>query len=214
MQPANVHARIALGESLLSQERYEEAAAEAAQVPEGEPAAGAARRTELFAQLVTGATDEAQAVLERHRDELLPGEAELFEAWLAAARGGEMPSVLPGQSAQMLATALEALLRVREVDAFGMLAPLLERVGLAPRDRRELLASMYMRRGFLESAADEWIAVVQESGPDAPALTGLALVAAAREMREDAIVFAEEARTLDPAYAPARQLVASLGVAA
>ena len=31
------------------------------------------------------------------------------------------------------------------------------RVGLPPRERRELLASMYLRRGFLESAADEWI---------------------------------------------------------
>ena len=213
-QPASVPARIALGESLLSQALYADAATEAAKVPEGVPAAGAARRTQLFALLVTGETDDAQAVLEGNRGELLPGEAELFDAWLAAARGDALPAVLPGHSAQMLATALEALLRVREVDAFGMLAPLVERVGLTPRDRRELLANMYMRRGYLESAADEWIAVVQESGPDAPALTGLALVAAARELPEDAILFAEEARSLDPAYAPARQLVASLGAAA
>jgi hypothetical protein len=114
----------------------------------------------------------------------------------------------------MLSMSLEALLRVQEVDAFGMLVPLVERVGLAPRDRRELLAAMYMRRGYLESAADEWISSIQELGPDAPALTGLALVAKAREMPEDALVFAREAREIDPGYAAASRLVTSLEVAA
>ena len=47
------------------------------------------------------------------------------------------------------------------------------------RERRELLAAMYLRRGFLESAADEWIAAVQEDGADARALFGLAQVAPA-----------------------------------
>jgi tetratricopeptide (TPR) repeat protein len=114
----------------------------------------------------------------------------------------------------MLVTALEALLRVREVDAFGLLVPLADRVGLSARDRRELLASMYMRRGYLESAADEWITVIQELGPDAPALTGLALVAKARELPDDALVFAREARELDPGYAAASRLLSSLELAA
>jgi tetratricopeptide (TPR) repeat protein len=145
---------------------------------------------------------------------MLPGEPELFAAWLSAARGESLPGLLPSESAKMLVTSLEALLRLREVDAFGLLVPLIERVGLSPRDRRELLASMYMRRGYLESAADEWIAVIQELGPDAQALTGLALVAKAREMTEDALVFAREARALDPANAAASQLVTSLELAA
>jgi hypothetical protein len=122
--------------------------------------------------------------------------------------------VRPGLSAKMLVTSLEALLRLREVDAFGLLVPLIERVGLAPRNRRELLASMYMRRGYLESAADEWISVIEELGPDSEALTGLALVAKARELPEDALVFAREARALDPANAAASQLVTSLELAA
>ncbi|MEA2395737.1 MAG: hypothetical protein QOJ82_3628, partial [Solirubrobacteraceae bacterium] len=67
---------------------------------------------------------------------------------------------------------------------------------------------------YLESAADEWIAVVQDLGADAPALTGLALVAAARELPEDALAFAREARDLDPGYAAASRLVNSLEVAA
>jgi tetratricopeptide (TPR) repeat protein len=213
-QPASVPARVALAESILSQARYAEAAAVAAEVGEGEPVAGAARRTELFGRLVSGDLEAAQGALARGRDELPPGEAELFAAWHTAASGGELPAALPRESGTMLAMSLEALLRVQEVDAFGLLVPLVDRVGLPARERRELLASMYMRRGYLESAADEWIAAIDELGPDAPALTGLALVAAAREMPDDAIVFAREASLIDPEYAAASRLLSSLEVAA
>src|SRR3954452_14274341 len=213
-QPDSVPARVALGEALLSQGRYAEAVAEAALVEPGAPAAAAARRTEVFGLLVAGEVEAAAGALERARGEMLAGEPELFGAWLGAVRGEGLPETLPAAAAQMLATTLEALLRLREVDAFGILVPLIERVGLPPRDRRELLASMYMRRGYLESAADEWISVIQELGPDAPAFTGLALVAKAREMPEDALVFAREARALDPGYAAASQLVTRLEPAA
>lgn len=213
-QPGSVPARVALAEATLSQARYAEAAAVAAEVGDDEPAAGAARRTQLFALVMAEELEAAGALLARAREELPAGEAELFEAWLSAAAGNPLPDVLPGAAAQMLATSLEALLRVREVDAFGQLVPLLDRVGLSQRDRREVLASMYMRRGYLESAADEWISVIQELGPDAPALTGLALVAKAREMPDDALVFAREARQIDPGYVAASRLVSSLEVAA
>jgi tetratricopeptide (TPR) repeat protein len=213
-QPDSVPARVALGEAVLSQGRYADAVAEAALVEPGAPAAGAARRTEVFALLVSGELDAAGHALERGRSDMLPGEPELFGAWLGAARGESLPQSLPASAAQMLTTTLEALLRLREVDPFGLLVPLIERVGLPPRDRRELLAAMYMRRGYLESAADEWISVIQELGPDAPALTGLALVAKAREMPDDALVFAREAQTLDPGYAVASQLVTSLELVA
>jgi tetratricopeptide (TPR) repeat protein len=168
----------------------------------------------VFGLLMSGEAEAAARALERGRGEMPAGEPELFGAWLGAARGDGLPGTLPVASARMLTTTLEALLRLREVDAFGQLVPLIERVGLPPRDRRELLASMYMRRGYLESAADEWISVIEELGPDAPALTGLALVAKAREMQEDALVFAREARELDPAYAAASQLLTSLEAAA
>jgi tetratricopeptide (TPR) repeat protein len=213
-QPGSRPARVALAEALLSQARYADAAAVASEVGDDEPAAGAARRTELFGMLVSGDVDSAAAVLARGRESLPAGEAELFEAWLSAAAGSPLPETLPGQAAQTLTMSLEALLRVREVDAFGLLVPLLDRVGLSLRDRHELLASMYMRRGYLESAADEWISVIQQLGPDAPALTGLALVAKAREMPDDALIFAREARQIDPGYAAASRLVTSLEVAA
>ena len=55
---------------------------------------------------------------------------------------------------------------------------------------------MYLRRGFLESAGDEWVAAIQENGPDVAALIGLSQVAAARGLDEDAELLAGEARAL------------------
>jgi hypothetical protein len=163
---------------------------------------------------VTDATAAAGELLGAAAGDLAVGDADLFRAWHGAATGEPLPAILP-QAAQPLLTAmLEALLRVREIDAFSLLVPLVDRVGMPARQRRELLANMYLRRGFLESAADEWIAVVQDLGPDAPALTGLALVAAARELPEDALIFAREATVLDPADEKASLLVRNLELAA
>jgi hypothetical protein len=66
---------------------------------------------------------------------------------------------------------------------------------------------MYLRRGFLDSAADEWIAACEQEGPDAPALVGLAQIALARGLSEDAKTFAEEALAIDPGNGVARAAV-------
>src|SRR5439155_24792058 len=111
-QPGSVPARVALGESLRSQGRYDEAAAEAALVAEGEPQAGPARRTELFALIVSGELDAAAPVLDRGREDMPPGEPELFAAWLGASRGGALAETLQAEAGQMLVTSLEPLLRL------------------------------------------------------------------------------------------------------
>jgi tetratricopeptide (TPR) repeat protein len=208
------HARVALAEAVLSQGRYGEAAETASQVPDGDPCAAAARRTQLFALLVQAEGEAAAGVLAAAGADLPPADTALFAAWLDAVAGRDLPAVLPREAGSLLSATLEALLRVREVDAFGQLVPLVDRVGMTARERRELLASMYLRRGFLESAADEWIGVVQELGPDARALTGLALVAAAKELPEDALAFAREAAQLDPGHEVASLLVRNLELAA
>src|SRR4051812_25279530 len=59
LQPDLSQGRLALAEAVLSQARYDEAAEIASGVPAGDPYAGPARLTQLFAQLVTGATDAA-----------------------------------------------------------------------------------------------------------------------------------------------------------
>jgi tetratricopeptide (TPR) repeat protein len=96
-----------------------------------------------------------------------------------------------------VAALLEALLGVEAFEAFERLLPALDAVGLPARERHELLAGIYLRRGFLESAADEWVAACEEEGaPDAAALGGLARVAAARGLGEDARLLAAEAEKL------------------
>ncbi len=200
-QPGNGSALIALCECLLSTKRYDEAAALARELEPDAPLAAAAARTETFALLAVGRGPEAAAALARDGGRGLPAsEAAALGAWADLASGGSATGTLPRESGALVASMLEALLRVEEVDAFVSLLPVFDAVSLPARDRSELLAGMYLRRGFVDSAADEWIAVCEHQGPDAAALAGLAQVALARGLEEDARTFAEEALALDPEH--------------
>ena len=164
-QPSNGGARLALAETLLSTRRYEEAAAAAAEVTDEDAFADLAARSELFARVLAGMpTEEARTRAARRG--LAAAELELFSAWAASA---PYPSLDPAL-AESLATMLEALLRVQEFEAFEALLPALAATGLPGRRRHDLLAEIYLRRGFLDSAADEWIAAVEEDGPDPASL--------------------------------------------
>jgi tetratricopeptide (TPR) repeat protein len=206
-QPESDPARLALAEVLLSQRRWREAAAACEAVAPQSACAAGASRSRLFALLAGG--EDAGAEIARARGVLPGDEHALFRAW-EAARRGSLPPRLPDGAVPLLATVLEALLRVEEFETFELLLPALDRAGIPWRERRELLASMYLRRGFLESAADEWIEVCEASDPDAAALVGLAQVALARGMQEDALTLAEEARVLAPERADAAALVAAI----
>ncbi|HEX6458470.1 MAG TPA: glycosyltransferase [Thermoleophilaceae bacterium] len=214
-QPSSDPARVALSETLLSQRRWAEAAEAAAEVEDSSGYALTARRSELFARIMDGDREgTGRALAQADSIGMVAGDLALFRAWDAVRGGGQPPIALPLESGALLALTLEALLRVQDVDAFAELLPLLDRIGLPRRERRELLASIYLRRGFLESAGDEWVAACQEDGPDVRALFGLAQVAAGRGLLEDAQMFAEETRTLEPAHAGAGRLLDALGAAA
>ena len=64
---------------------------------------------------------------------------------------------------------------------------------------------MYLRRGFLDSAADEWLAVAREE-PDAAALVGLAQVAFAKGLTEDALNLVTGALEAEPDHEEAARL--------
>jgi tetratricopeptide (TPR) repeat protein len=216
-QPRSGFARVALAEALLSQRRWADAVAEAAALTDEDPHAVAARRSELFALLVAGDAEVARAVLARAAASGMPsGELAFFGAWADVAQGkrpsppGDVAPALPLDVVVPLATALEALLRVHEVDAFGALVGLLDACPVAARERRELLAGMYLRRGFLASAAEEWLGVCQADPRDVRGLVGLAQVAAAQGMTDDAIEFAREACALDAGDRRATRLLARL----
>jgi tetratricopeptide (TPR) repeat protein len=199
-------ARVALAEALLSQRRYADTATEAAAVADDDELAPAARRTELFGRILGGELELARDVVRRAAACRIPDEElRAFAGWAEVAGGSVGPS-LPVSSVPPLMVVLDVLLRIQDFKAFEVLVALLHRSELAPREQRERLAGLYLKRGFLQSAAKEWMAVC-EAAPDDRALVGLARVAAEHGLPEDAATFATEAMALNPDNAFARKLV-------
>ncbi len=209
LQPDAAAARVALAETLLAQRRYAEAAREAATVDGNGPLAAAACRSELFARIAGGEQQElARALARAPAAGMAAAEVELFAGWQQLATDGCTEVSPPAELAPQLLVMLEALLRVQDFAAFEVLLGLLERTALPERERRELLAGLYLRRGFAASAAQEWMAVCRTE-PDTRALVGLARVAAGRGMTREAGDFAAAALSRDPDSEEATLLLAS-----
>jgi glycosyltransferase involved in cell wall biosynthesis len=190
-QPGCAQAHVALAETLLVQGRFADAATAAAGTDPEAPCAAAAQRTELFARLAEGATAEVQRAVA-----LPAAERGAFAAWQAVRAGETDLTPLPVDAAAPVLTMLDGLARLEAFDAFADLVPVLDAISLPWRERRQALAELYLRRGFVDSAGEEWIAVCQQEGPDARALRGLSAVAAAKGLAEDAEIFAAEAEAL------------------
>lgn len=211
-QPDNPPLRLALSEALLSQGKLVEAAETVDPLgPESDWGAPAAR-TICFALLAEEERDvpaeQLDAAISRARESGLPdADLQVLVAWRGRRDGIPAPPSLPAASAESGLTMLEALLRLEAFERFAELLPIVESVALPWRERHEQLATMYLRRGFLESAADEWVAVVQEVGADVPALLGLAQVAAMRGMHDDAATFVEEVRRVEPSNPVAAKIL-------
>ncbi len=212
-QPHSGRARVALGETLLAQRRYEEAAAEAAKLAGHDPLAVVAARTELFARIAGGDVPGTARALVRARAAGMPAEElDLFLAWSELATLGRTSIMLSREAAAPLTVMLEALLRVQDFESFEALHHLLECCPLDERERRGLLAEVYLRRGFVAAAAEEWMAVCRRH-PDAEALVGLARVAVAGGMPREASEFAQAALTRDPDNEVAASLLLQAAVA-
>jgi len=195
-QPGAHAARVALAEAQLSHGDLAAAAATALAVPADAPHGPAAAHTALFAR-VAGEADPAlvdAAFAYGAAAGVAPAELAAFAAW----RGGAgAPAVVGAAAAQLVAVMLEALARLEDFDGFERLAGVVELLDLPWREQRELLAVVYFRRGFLESAAREWFAVVERlGGPDERALLGMAMLAEAQGLDEDARLLRDEAQAL------------------
>ena len=214
-QPQNAGARVALAEALLSQRRWDEAAEAAAGVADGAAFADAARRTELFARIVAGDAAAAATAASRAAADLAPAELAGYDAWRRLA-AGEPPLPGPGRRRPGPRRRLRgAPARRRSSTPSSPSSQAIERSALPVRSRREILANVYLRRGFLESAFEEWMTVCNEgTGPDADAFVGLAQVAWGMGERDDAVVFAREAATLDPPIPRAAGLAERMEAAA
>ncbi len=206
-QPRSGRARVALAETLLAQRRYGEAADAAAALGDDDSLAVIARRSELFARIAGADSAGAALALERaHAAGMERAELDLFTAWLQLATRNETDIELVAGAVAPLAVMLEALLRVHDFETFETLLGLLQRAPVTQRERHELLAEMYTRRGFVASAAQEWMAVCRQE-PDARALLALARIAVARGMRREASHFAAAALSHDPGNDDATSLL-------
>ena len=194
-QPGAHAARVALAEAQLSQGDLAGAAQTALAVPADAPHGPAAAQTVVFARLAADAggpeLDEAFAYA------LAAGLDGAQLAALSAWRGDDGHRAVPAAAAGLVTVMLEALARLEAFDAFERLAGVVDRLDLPWREQRELLAGVYYRRGFLESAAREWFGVVERlGGPDERALLGMALLADAQGLPEDAETLRDEAAAL------------------
>ena len=209
-RPGSSQARVQLAETLLNQRRYGPAAEEASTIAEDDAFGGLACRIELWALIASGDMAGAQAATARAaRAGVSKAELETFAGWIEIASDTpehELRS-LPVAATPLLGVILESMLSAHDFDTFEQLTKLLDHSALARREQRELLAAMYLKHGFLQSAAKEWMAVC-ETSPDVRALLGLARVAQANGQLEDAAVFAGEVLKADPTSAGARQVLA------
>jgi tetratricopeptide (TPR) repeat protein len=211
--PSNYRARTTLGELLLGRGAWDEAAEQGAAVPAGDPYAGLAVRIELCGLIGRADADRVATALHRADEAgLSKAEQSVFETWAAVAGGTEHTEPLAVAGAPLLGVIMEMLLRGRDGERFVALLPVLAQSRLVPREQRELLAQMYLKYGLLDRAAEEWIAVASET-PDVRSMLGLAKVALAQDMPEDASNFATAALELDPASAEARTLLSRVPVA-
>ncbi|HEY3612237.1 MAG TPA: hypothetical protein VGK92_00955, partial [Gaiellales bacterium] len=202
-EPGNGAARVGLVESLLAEKRYDEVVGEARLREAGSPVESSLAAAELFIHALRGDAAALAATLATFPPDL--PEAALFGAWHALLAGAAVPDVLPGELFGVTVTLLEALLRIAEFTAFETLHALYARIDVAPALRSDVLAAVYFRRGYLDSAADEWIACV-ELEPSAGALLGLAHVALAKDLPADAALMLDEAQLLEPDNADAAAL--------
>ncbi|HET8977305.1 MAG TPA: glycosyltransferase [Solirubrobacteraceae bacterium] len=208
--PDDGAARVGLAELLLARGAWAEAAEQAMLVAEDDPHAALSARIALCGLIGRGDDTAVAAALARaDRTGLPAAERTVFGAWAGIARGEPAPEGLPVGGMPLLGVILETLMGGGDGERFTALLPALTQSRLARREQRELLAGMFLTHGLLDRAAQEWMAACSPE-PDARALLGLARVAMASGMTEDAATFATGALELDPACAPARELLAGL----
>lgn len=213
-RPAFDQARVALADALLVQGRVVEALAEAEQVPADVRVGGAALRTAIFARLALESPEHDRglgALISALPASNLSEPARQVLGALVARRLGTPPPVLGRHHVDDLAGLMDALLRLGAADAFAEAVDVLGGCGLERREQHEILAKLFLVRGLIDLAADEWIVAVQESGADAAAFAGLAEVARLQGLLGDARTLAAEALTMDPEHPLATQILETVG---
>ncbi|HLJ03327.1 MAG TPA: glycosyltransferase [Solirubrobacteraceae bacterium] len=209
-RPSASQVRVTLAELLLQRGDYAGAAELAGSVDVEDAFAALAARIELWATIAGRGQEHLGLAQARAREAgVSPAELDVFSRWAALSAGQPLDGPLAIGGTPLLGVILERLLALHEFETFELLLPALIGSELPRREQQELLGGLYLRYGFLQSAAREWLTVC-ESAPDSRAFVGLARVALAHGSEADAATFAAQALTLDGSSAPARELLEAL----
>jgi tetratricopeptide (TPR) repeat protein len=199
---AHPAATVGLSEALLTQHRYADLLADAAELPIGTPAFLALQRSRLVAAVAGG--DAAAATTAA--DLLGVGGSDADEAAFAAAfarfaaRGTTPPpTALPTAAAGYGVRMLDALARLEEYELFEAVVPLVRSAIGDARASALTLAELFLARGFYRLAAEHAMEAIEVGGPEPRALACLAKAAVAEGLFEDALPILHAALELDPA---------------
>jgi tetratricopeptide (TPR) repeat protein len=196
--PGSPEARAGIGSCLVARGDVSGAALHfEPPVAEG-PAAAPLLRGALFCALAGDDPQRACELLaEPAMQAIAAPEAELLIAWrdtLEGRRAGPLDADAARVGLKLFATAAHA----GATDACGVLHALVVGSSLDAGEARDGLALRLFEAGYVEVAADEWLELL-EMEASAPALLGLARVAAARGEPDDAAALVAEACRLEPA---------------
>ncbi|MFN8224889.1 MAG: glycosyltransferase [Gaiellales bacterium] len=122
---------------------------------------------------------------------------------------GDGDVVIPIDVTPALSTLLDELLAAQRFAAFEVVLRAWEASALETGDRDDILARIYLGRGFVDSAAELW-ARAWDDRKDTRAVVGFARIHARQGDNEAARELAAEALELDPELAEAQELLAVL----
>ena len=144
----------------------------------------------------------------------MEGRPEEFRRPAQEAITGRRPLIVDVTACSFLdSSGLRAILQVHAAlqDGNGPAVPMAVVIGDSPAGRLLSLTEVDKRLSVVATReeADEWLASARER-PSARAFVGLAQVAYARQLPDDAVVFAEHALALEPENDQAARLLARL----
>jgi tetratricopeptide (TPR) repeat protein len=192
--PESLEARVGLASCALAEGDTAAARRLCEPLPADPDAAEPLVRCAVFGALVDGDVESATATLaDPAAAGLEAAQAEVFRAW-----AGQQTEPLGADAARAALKMLRTAVQIERLDACDALYRLVLESRLPSLEARDAVAECFFGAGYHDVAADEWITLLEESGPTGTALLGLARVAHSKGEHEDAVALANEARRVDP----------------
>jgi tetratricopeptide (TPR) repeat protein len=204
--PGNPIIRVGLVECLLSQGELDQALELCTPLDPSNPVAHVLLRTAAFCYILQGNPEQAEELLSASEEiGMSQDESFVLSSWIQVLKGGEFKT-WNNQHAVLAAPLLESVLKLQQFDAAQGLIRLYYNAAISIAERTLIMAPIYARQGFLNSAAECWLEWIDQDGPQADSLVGLAYISRAEERYEEALALAQDAVTMDPGHEEAQRM--------